>query len=146
MSTNTLPAHLAAKADSIQAHIRSRLPESTILPKDLELQLDSTSLITPESGYLTARQLGIIALDAVGLVEALSRKDFTAEEVTEAYSISASIAHQTTNCLTWYDSESALAQAKALDASFGKTGEICGPLHGVVISLKRMSFCPYKQI
>lgn len=137
MSTYDLPPHLASQAEAVRSKIRSQLPTHTLLASDSSLPLDSTTLLS--SGTLTPRQLEIISLDAVGLVEAIRRKAYTAVEVTEAYIISASIAQQATNCLTWYDSESALRQARSLDASFAKTGKLVGPLHGVVISLKRTS-------
>jgi len=41
--------------------------------------------------------------------------------------------------LTYFDAEGALNQARELDAWLEEKGELKGPLHGVVISIKRMS-------
>jgi amidase len=140
MSHTDLPPHLVNKAETIRNHINSRLPPHTLLPKDISLPLDSTTLLT-SSSILTPRQLEIIDQDAVNLVQSIQDKKYTTLEVTEAYCISASIAHQATNCLTYYDSESAFAQARELDRVFEDTGKLVGPLHGVVVSLKRRSSC-----
>ena len=116
-------------------HIISQLPSRTnLLPTGLSLPRDSPKLLA--NPFLDSRQLDVIALDAVGLVEALRNRMYTAVEVTEAHIVSASIAHQATNCLSYYDSQSALRQARALDAAFERTGRTVGP-HGVVVSLKR---------
>lgn len=134
----SLPPHLAEKAESIRAHIKSQLPPHTLLPEDSARPLDSTTL--PDfSGIIAPRHLEIINLDAVALVKTIESKKYTAVEVAEAYCVSASIAHQATNCLTWYDAESALEQARELDRVLQETGKLVGPLHGVVISLKRRS-------
>ena len=85
------------------------------------------------------KQVEIVSLDAIALVEAYKEKKYTAVEVVEAYFFSASLAHQATNCLTYFDAEGALNQARELDAWLEEKGELKGPLHGVVISIKRMS-------
>ena len=81
----------------------------------------------------------IVSLDAVDLVKAIKDKKYTAVEVVEAYFYSASLAHQSTNCLTYFDGDGALEQARELDRYLEEKGEVRGPLHGVVISIKRMS-------
>lgn len=141
-STTPLPPHLAERATSIKAKLLSQLPAHSILFKNVSHPLDSTTLI-PYSARLKPRQLEILDYDAVGLVEALGGKRYTAVEVIEAYAISAAIAQQATNCLTWYDLDSARRQAKELDRRLEETGRVVGPLHGVVISIKRQSLSAF---
>lgn len=135
--TPGLPAHLASKASAARERVLSQLPAHTLLSKNLALPLDSTTLID-YSGRLKSPQLEILSYDATALVAALAEKKWTAVEVVQAYAISASVAHQATNCLTWYDVDSALQQAEELDRGLLETGEVVGPLHGVVISIKRL--------
>lgn len=134
--SDDLPPHLQQKGSEIRARLRDRLPPSTLLTNNM-LPLDSTLLI-PYSGRLKPDHLAVLDLDAEALVAALSAKRWTAVQVVEAYSISASVAHQSTNCLTWYDLDAAMRRAEELDDALEKTGKVVGPLHGVVISLKRM--------
>jgi amidase len=127
---------MAEKAASLKAQITSQLPQHSLLSKNVALPLDSTTLIE-FSNRLSKTQIEIISLDACSLVEALKKKKYTAVETTEAYCIAASLAHQALNCLTWYDSQSALKQAKELDEYLEKNSKVKGPLHGVIISIKR---------
>lgn len=135
-SSTPLPAHLAEKATSIQKRIRNQLPPQTLLSTWDGLPLNPTTLI--EYSLLKPKQVEIVSLDAVDLVRAYKEKKYTAVEVVEAYFFSASLAHQATNCLTYFDAEKALEQARELDRWFEEKGELKGPLHGVVISIKRM--------
>lgn len=136
-----LPAHLAERAALIKSQITSQLPRHTILYRNVSHPLDSTTLI-PYSALLKPRQLEILDLDAVALVQALGERRYSAAEVVGAYMISASIAQQATGCLTWYDHVSAMRQAEELDRKLEETGRVVGPLHGVVISIKRQSIPP----
>lgn len=132
-----LPEHLAERATAIRARLHAQLPQASLLTNNM-LPLNP-SLLLPYSGRLTPAHLAILELDAVSLVQSLKQKRWTAVDVVGAYGISASIAHQSTHCLTWYDLDSALARAKELDEILDRTGELVGPLHGIVISIKRTS-------
>lgn len=136
-SSNPVPTHLADRAAELQAQIRAQLPPHTLLSTWDGLPLDCTTMI--EHTLLKTRQIEIISLDAAALVAALEAKKYTATEVVEAYFMSASLAHQGLNCLTWFDGEGALEQAKGLDQYLEENGKLKGPLHGVVISIKRES-------
>jgi hypothetical protein len=138
-SSHPLPSHLAERATEIQAQIRAQLPPHTLLSTWDGLPLDCTTMI--EHTLLKTRQIEIISLDAVALVAALGEKKYTATEVVEAYFMSASLAHQGLNCLTWFDGEGALEQARGLDRYLEENGKLKGPLHGVVVSIKRESVC-----
>ncbi|TBU30666.1 hypothetical protein BD311DRAFT_185333 [Dichomitus squalens] len=95
------------------------------------------------------------------IVERISKGEWTASEVLEAYISRALLSQDLTNCLTEGLQSSYLfparlrnlltslngcrllvffrearAQAKALDAEFASTGKIRGPLHGVPVSFK----------
>jgi amidase len=136
-SSTPLPDHLAKRAKSIQAAIRNSLPPETLLSSWDGHPLNPTTLI--EYSLLQPKQVEIVSLDAVELVQALKEKRYTAVEVVEAYFYSASLAHQATNCLTWFDGDGALKQARELDLYLEEKGVLKGVLHGVVISIKRMS-------
>jgi len=135
-SSNPLPNYLAERAKSIQAQIRDSLPPQTLLSSWDGHPLNPTTLI--EYSLLKPRQVEIVSLDAVDLVDSLKERKYTAVEVVEAYFFSASLAHQATNCLTYFDGDGALEQARELDRYLEEKGELKGPLHGVVISIKRM--------
>jgi amidase len=136
-SSTPLPDYLAKRAKSIQAQIRDQLPPQTLLSSWDGHPLNPTTLI--EYSLLKPRQVEIVSLDAVDLVNALKERKYTAVEVVEAYFFSASLAHQSTNCLTYFNGDGALEQARVLDRYLEEKGELKGPLHGVVISIKRMS-------
>lgn len=66
----------------------------------------------------------------------LHRGEWSAEEVCLAFCKRAAIAHQLVNCLTEICFDTALALARAQDASFKASGKIVGPLHGLPVSIK----------
>jgi len=137
-SSTPLPDYLAERAKSIQAQIRAQLPSQTLLSSWDGHPLNPTTLI--EYSLLKPRQVEVVSLDAIDLVKAIKEKKYTAVGVVEAYFYSASLAHQATNCLTYFDGEGALEQARELDRYLEEKGKVKGPLHGVVISIKR-KFC-----
>lgn len=59
-----------------------------------------------------------------------------AAEVMEAFLVRAAIAHQLVNCLVEFYPEEAMAEARALDAEYAKSGSIVGPLHGLPMAIK----------
>lgn len=104
------------------------------------------------------------------IVERISKGEWTASDVLEAYIARATLAHQRVNCLTEGLSvcrspmrrrawrlrlasrfivmfADARAEARALDKEFVATGSVRGPLHGVPVSFKdpctsRAVLCP----
>ncbi|CAK9782645.1 putative Acetamidase [Cutaneotrichosporon oleaginosum] len=88
------------------------------------------------SGLLSARELEITEKPAVDLVAAMIARTYTAEEVVIAFAKRASIAHQATNCLTEIFFEEGIAQAKAIDEEYKRTGKPKGLMHGLPVSLK----------
>ncbi|KAJ5882216.1 uncharacterized protein N7529_000888 [Penicillium soppii] len=74
--------------------------------------------------------------NVAALLEGIEQGEFGAEEVTRAYIKRSVVAHQLTNSLTEVFFETALEQARKLDAEFKESGELKGPLHGIPITLK----------
>ncbi|KAI0731186.1 amidase signature enzyme [Earliella scabrosa] len=70
------------------------------------------------------------------IVQRISKGEWTATDVLDAYIARATLAQDMTNCLTEVLFCEARAQAKALDAEFASTGRLRGPLHGVPVSFK----------
>ncbi|KAH9888812.1 amidase signature enzyme [Cubamyces lactineus] len=70
------------------------------------------------------------------IVERISKGEWTASEVLDAYISRAIQAQDVTNCLTEVLFAEARTQAKALDAEFAQTGKVRGPLHGVPVTFK----------
>ncbi|OSD03090.1 amidase signature enzyme [Trametes coccinea BRFM310] len=70
------------------------------------------------------------------IVHRISKGEWTASDVLDAYIARALLAQDVTNCLTEVLFAEARAQAKALDLEFAQTGKIRGPLHGVPVTFK----------
>ncbi|EXA31430.1 hypothetical protein FOVG_17268 [Fusarium oxysporum f. sp. pisi HDV247] len=86
--------------------------------------------------YLTASEISITEMDIKDLAAAITTGRLSAEEVLNAFSHRAALAHQWTNCLREYFYDAALVDAKKLDEYFKTHGKPIGPLHGIPISLK----------
>ncbi|KAI0068345.1 amidase signature enzyme [Artomyces pyxidatus] len=90
-----------------------------------------------QTGLLSARELEITEVTDVDfLLQKLASAEWSAVEVTTAFSKRAIIAQQVTNCLTEIFVDRALARAAWLDEQLKTTGKVVGPLHGLPISLK----------
>ena len=120
----------------------NKIPKSWLLPLEQASQYTSTNPISVlnvprESGLLTPKELDITELyDATDLVAQMAKGTLTSVEVVTAFCKRASIAHQTTNCLTEIFFEEALARAHECDNHLKSHGKPFGPLHGLPISLK----------
>lgn len=124
-------------AASKKAAREALIPDAWRLPKETLANLPKNVLDVPrQSGILTERELEITETTAPRLVEALVARKYTSVEVTTAFAKRAIIAQQLTNCLTEIFIDEGLAQAKAIDEEYAKTGKPKGPLHGLPISLK----------
>ncbi|KAI8995598.1 general amidase [Trametes punicea] len=88
-------------------------------------------------GLLTDRELEITETSDISvLLKKLANAEWSAVEVTTAFSKRAVIAHQTVNCLTEIFIDQALQRAAELDAYLKEHGTVAGPLHGLPVSLK----------
>ena len=128
-----IPAHELAAAK----HVAARDAQ---IPDDLFPKIDVVPS-NPSKLYrsvLSAREVQIVELDATGLAAAIAKRTYTAVEVTEAYLKSAVVAHIGTNCLAWFDAESARQRAQRLDEQMERGGPV-GPMHGVPMSVKGRS-------
>jgi len=70
------------------------------------------------------------------IVQHIESGDWTAVDVLEAYIQRVLLAQETTNCVTEVLFDEARVRARELDKTFADTGKICGPLHGVPVSIK----------
>ncbi|KAK2806713.1 hypothetical protein FQN50_005707 [Emmonsiellopsis sp. PD_5] len=86
--------------------------------------------------FLTPREIEITELDTVSLAERTTTGQWTAVEVTEAFCHRSALAHQFVSCLHEIFFDSAIEDAKRLDAYFAENKKPIGPLHGLPISLK----------
>lgn len=119
------------------------IPPAYHLPKDIvdkfrekDRPTNVTNICTT-CGILTPSEIVITEdYDAVGLAEAIAKKQFTAEAVAIAFCKRAAIAHQLTCCLTEYFEHEAIERARWLDEYLAKNGKTVGPLHGVPVSVK----------
>ncbi|KAJ8495859.1 hypothetical protein ONZ51_g1452 [Trametes cubensis] len=110
-------------------------PEWTIAPVPDE---QVNVLDVPQTcGLLTDRELEITDTpDVTVLLQKLAKAEWSAVEVTTAFSKRAIIAHQVVNCLTEIFIDRALQRAAELDAYLKEHGTVMGPLHGLPVSLK----------
>ncbi|KAF7310294.1 hypothetical protein MIND_00403400 [Mycena indigotica] len=77
-----------------------------------------------------------LKVSAIEIVRRIGAGEWTASQVVEAYIARAAVAQGATNCATEILFEDAVAEAKALDDEFAKTGKLRGVLHGVPMSMK----------
>ncbi|OCL12251.1 amidase [Glonium stellatum] len=128
----------AKNATAKRAALLRSIPSEYRIPVDVfppPTQLDVTKF-PAESGWFTERELEITSTSAPSLLDKIAGSEWTAEEVTKAFSKRAAAAHQLTNCLSETLFREAIDTARALDAHLRRTGQTIGPLHGLPISLK----------
>ncbi|KAG1757530.1 general amidase [Suillus lakei] len=124
----------ALVAEKKQRQLKS-IPQEWLVTPPPPSALDVTDF--PETcGLLNAREIEITNTSVDVLLEKLANAEWTAVEVTTAFSKRAIVAHQLVNCLTEIFIDRALARAAELDDHLKKTGKVVGPLHGLPISLK----------
>ncbi|KAG0708899.1 general amidase [Suillus ampliporus] len=129
-----MPHWTALVAEKKQRQLKS-IPQEWLVTPPPDSTLDVTAF--PETcGLLNAREIEITNTSVDLLLEKLACGDWTAVDVTAAFSKRAIIAHQLVNCLTEIFVDRALARAAELDDHLKKTGKVVGPLHGLPISLK----------
>ncbi|KAH7920402.1 amidase signature enzyme [Leucogyrophana mollusca] len=75
-------------------------------------------------------------IEATGKFLHISKGEWTASQVLEAYLARTALAQAETNCVTEVLFEDARMQARALDEEFAATQHLRGPLHGVPVSFK----------
>lgn len=124
-------------AARVQQKVLDSIPHQWVIPGDLKAQHTGDSHTFIEScGILTAKQLNITRLTASECLRDIHAGQIRAAEVVEAFCARAALAHQLCNCLTEFSPQQAIAQAKALDDDFEKTGKLVGPLHGMPMAVK----------
>lgn len=136
---------MAEKKLRQQATIPSEWLLTDLPPKDM---LNITH-IPESSGLLSSKEIEITNTIVDVLLEKLANGSWSSVEVTTAFSKRAVIAHQLvsfgvqtpktfvnlgqTNCLTEIFIDRALARAAQLDQHLKMTGQVVGPLHGILI-------------
>ncbi|KAF5010076.1 hypothetical protein FDECE_3742 [Fusarium decemcellulare] len=89
------------------------------------------------SGLLSETEFGITEyLTGADLLDKLSRRELSSEEVVVAFCKRASLAQQLTSCVTEVLFKEGIERARLLDKQLKETGKLAGPLHGLPISLK----------
>ena len=135
--TATLNQDYKSIAARAQQRVIDAIPHRWRLSTDSKEQHTgrASSFIT-RCGVLNDQQLEITRLTASEVLTLIHTGQLKAAEVVEAFCARAAIAHQLVNCLTDFFPEEAIAQAKALDEEFEKTGKLVGPLHGMPMAVK----------
>ena len=125
---------IAARA---QKRVLDSIPQQWRLGPELKAKhTGNARLFATTCGILTQRQIDITQLDATQVLKRIHAGEMKAAEAMEAFCARAAIAHQLVNCLTDFWPEEAIAQAKAVDDEFEKTGKLIGPLHGMPMAVK----------
>ncbi|KAH9863702.1 hypothetical protein J1614_009634 [Plenodomus biglobosus] len=124
--------------EDVAAHKRARIAKS--IPEEWkikDLPKDDNHFDYPKKlGLLSAQELEWTESTATELVARLAKGALKSVDVTLAFCKRAALAQQLTNCIHEFFPETALAQAKELDAYYEKHKRPMGPLHGLPISLK----------
>jgi amidase len=131
-------ADFEAKRTTLMQAFAAKVPAEYRLPPELiQNPPADLSRIPSTCGKLTDEEIAITEnYDAVGLLQAIAKKTYTAVAVIKAFSKRAIIAHQLTCCLTQWFMEEAVKQATVLDAYLETHGKPIGPLHGLPVSIK----------
>lgn len=123
-----------------KAEQASRIPASWKLSKNDFPPAGTVDLrpVAAACGILSSRELKITGeeYDATSLAAEIAAGTYTAEEVVTAFCKRAAIGQQLCNNLTEIMFEEAIADAKALDEIFLRTGRTVGPLHGLPMTFK----------
>ncbi|KAL4869235.1 hypothetical protein BDV12DRAFT_168140 [Aspergillus spectabilis] len=132
------PNNWEAQAAKCREILKQSIPRG-YLPTDIKLPPSSQHNVIDfpsESRILSETELLITESTAADIVTKIGSKKWTAEEVMVAFLKRATVGQPLLNYATEFLAESALVQAKHLDAVFNETGKLVGPLHGVPISVK----------
>jgi amidase len=134
--TNNMTSDWLTRASLFKKKLAAKIPTQwTQLSPEIREAQNFIDAVT-KSSILTETELQILQLDAVDLIAAISRKEYTSVEVTVAYTKAAGIAQQLVNCLVDFFFEEALERAAWLDKELDRTGKTVGSMHGLPISLK----------
>lgn len=141
-------SEFAPKISQYRKELASKMPKDTILkpgqidgeltiPEDFDaVAFKDAALVAAKCGILSKKQLQIVNLSGVEIVNRIAKGELTAVETISAFIKQASIAHQITNCAMQFFPEEALERARELDEYFSETGKTVGPMHGLPLSLK----------
>ncbi|THZ76229.1 amidase [Aureobasidium pullulans] len=119
-----------------QKDIYDAIPSAWIVDKSLLVGHNSTGLPKKCPHIMSKEELFITESRAVDILSRIRARKWTSHQVTLAFCKRAALAHQATNCLALVMFDSALEEAKKLDAYMKKHGKPIGPLHGLPISVK----------
>lgn len=131
-----------AAAAEKREQLFNSIPKAHLLPEELAAKAEKHELLPSDdsvlkSGILSPVDIEITEIDdAAVLLQHIRSKKYSAVQVTDAFCKRASIAQQTTNCLTEIFYDRALKRAAELDEYLTKEGKLIGPLHGLPVSLK----------
>ncbi|KAJ5132644.1 acetamidase [Penicillium atrosanguineum] len=129
---------MATSWEERAADKQNRINDS--IPQEWKIQTlpteDSVLEFPKKSGILSDQELAITQSSASDLVKKLAQGELKAVDVTVAFCKRAALAHQLVNCCLEFFPETAIAQAKELDAYYEKHKKPVGSLHGLPISLK----------
>jgi amidase len=99
-------------------------------------ETDTAPVIDAATKFLSTEELLITSLDAVDIVAAVRKGEFSAVKALDAFTHRAAIAHKLLNCCLEFRYEAALGGAQELDAHLLEVGSPLGQLHGLPVSVK----------
>ncbi|VEU22131.1 DEKNAAC103123 [Brettanomyces naardenensis] len=124
----------------IQAKLKERelklapyVPSGNVPSPD---ELNDVSDFIDTSSLLSSEDREITTLGIDDLLKKYKDGSLKAEKVTLAYCRRLALAQKLVNCVSEVRFDEALEEARREDEYFAKTGQLCGPLHGIVITLK----------
>lgn len=118
------------------------IPKHHLLPPELSKRAANHEILPTDPavlscGILTALDIEITSIDDASVIlQRIADRTWTSLAVTEAFCKRASIAQQTTSCLTEIFYDKAVERAKWLDEYLEREGKVAGMLHGLPVSLK----------
>lgn len=124
------------KSEAKKASVLQGVP-TAFLHQDLTCSYsDTRSVHEIPPSHLSPEELALTKLETVEIIAGISRGQYTAVQVLDAFTHRAAIAHKLLNCCLEFRYQDARAEAEKLDQHYRNTGKTVGPLHGLPISVK----------
>ncbi|KEF57420.1 uncharacterized protein A1O9_05337 [Exophiala aquamarina CBS 119918] len=134
-------ASITMSAQAVQTELKSKITQQWRLTETtLATTPRNITSIFRTCGILSARELEVTEVeDSTALLSTIHSKEWSAVEVVTSFCKRAASAQQLVNPLVDITFDEGIQRAKELDDCLQSSGEVVGPLHGLLISFKDLT-------